>query len=73
MLALFFVYDNIKAAGLKALPIHTVHDELVLEVEEGQAKEAKQLLKGEMERAGREILKEVPVKVGVGISDYWEH
>jgi len=72
-LAMVYVYDQIKAQGLNAAPVHTVHDELVIEVEESQAEQMAKILKEEMERAGREVLKEVPVKVDVGVSKFWEH
>lgn len=72
-LAMIYVYEKMRARGLEAAPVHTVHDEFVIEVKEEQAGEIARILKDEMERAGREMLKEVPVKVDVAISDFWEH
>lgn len=72
-LAMVYIYERIKKEKLDAVPIHTVHDELVVEAKENQAREVAKLVKEGMERAGKEILKEVPVKVDVVVSDCWEH
>lgn len=72
-LAMVYIYERIKKEGLEAVPIHTVHDELVVEAKEDQAKKVAKLVKEEMERAGEELLKEVPVKVDAVVSDCWEH
>ena len=72
-LAMVYIYERIKKEGFDAAPIHTVHDELVVEVKEDQAEKVATLVKEEMERAGKELLKEVPVRVDVAVSDSWEH
>ncbi len=72
-LAMVYVYEKVKELHLTASPVHTVHDELVVEAKSDQAEEVARVVEEGMERAGREILKEVPIKVSVGISDYWEH
>lgn len=72
-LAMVYIYERIKTKGFDATPIHTIHDELVVEAKEDQAEKVATLVKEEMERAGRELLKEVPVKVDVAVSDSWEH
>ncbi len=72
-LAMVYIYEKIKEKGYDAAPIHTVHDEIVVEVKANQAKKVAKILKKEMERAGRELLEEVPVRVDVVISDCWEH
>lgn len=71
--ALAYVYQRIKKEGLEAYPIHTVHDEIVLEAREDQAEEVCQVLKEEMERAAKVLLKKVPVKADAVVSDFWEH
>jgi len=72
-LAMVSIYEKIKKGGFDAIPIHTIHDEIVVEVKEDQAKKVAKIVKEEMERAGKEFLKKVPVKVDVAVSDCWEH
>ena len=72
-LALIYVRDRIRREGLDATPIHTVHDEIVVEAREDQAKRTVKILGEEMKRAGERFLKEVPVKVDAVVSDVWEH
>lgn len=72
-LALVYVRDRIRREGLDATPIHTVHDEIVVEAKEEDAKKTVKVLAEEMKRAGETFLKEVPVKVDAVISDVWEH
>lgn len=71
--AMVYVYKRFREKGLDATPIHTVHDEIVVEAKEDQAEETAKILGKEMKRAGETFLKIVPVKVGVVISDIWEH
>ena len=72
-LAMVHIYERIKKEGLEAVPVHTVHDEIVVEAKEYQAKKVAKLVREEMERAGEWLLKEVPVKVDVATSNCWEH
>lgn len=72
-IALVYIRDRIKKEGLDATPVHTVHDEIVVEAKESEVEEAAKIVKEEMERAGRDLLKLVPVKVDVAISRVWEH
>lgn len=72
-LALVYVRDRIRKEGLGSVPIHTIHDEVVVEAKEKEAKRTAKIVKEEMERAGQEFLKKVSVKVDVVISDVWEH
>ena len=51
--------------------IGCVHDEIILEVEEGQSKKAATVLKQIMEEAGRFFLKTIPVVADVSITDSW--
>lgn len=71
--ALVYVHKRFRKKRLDATPIHTVHDEIVVEARKDQAKETAKILGKEMKRAGEIFLKIVPVKVDVTISDIWEH
>lgn len=72
-IALVNVSRRIKQEKLEAVPIHTVHDEIVVEAKENQAEKVAKIVGEEMERAGKTLLKRVPVKVDVSVSDIWEH
>ncbi|OGC56138.1 hypothetical protein A2797_02165 [candidate division WWE3 bacterium RIFCSPHIGHO2_01_FULL_48_15] len=72
-LALIHIGKRIKEEGLEATPIHTVHDEIVVEAKEEKAEDIAKIVGEEMERAGKELLKQVPVKVDISVSDVWEH
>ncbi len=71
--AIVFTDRRIKKEGFDAYIIHTVHDEIVVEAHEDQAEEVRLAMAEEMERAGRLLLKRVPIKVDVTASDKWEH
>ncbi len=71
--ALVYIYDKIKEKKLEAFPVHTIHDEVVIEVREDQAEEVRDLVEKEMLRAAKVLLKKVPVKVDAKVSDVWEH
>ncbi len=71
--ALVYIYDKIKEKGYDAFPVHTIHDEVVVEVRENQAEEVRDLIEKEMLRAAKVLLKKVPVKVDAKVSDVWEH
>jgi DNA polymerase-1 len=49
-----------------------VHDELVFEVPQDDAEEAADIIRDEMEAAGREYLTCVPVIVEVNAGEAWE-
>ena len=70
--ALAFIYRELLKRNLDAYLIHTVHDEIVAEAREDVASEAAKLIEEQMIRAGEKLLKKVPVKVEVHISDCWE-
>lgn len=72
-IALVYVRDRIRKDGLSSVPIHTIHDEIVVEAKEAEAEQTAKIVKEEMERAGRELLRKVVVKADVSISDVWEH
>ena len=70
--ALIFIKEEFEKRKLDAYLIHTVHDEIVAEAREDQAQEAAKVVEEQMIRAGEKLLKKVPVKVDVNISDCWE-
>jgi len=72
-IALVNLRERIKKEGLNSIPIHTVHDEIVVEADVAEAEQTAKILEEEMVRAGRELLKKVPVKVEVVVSGIWEH
>lgn len=71
-LALVFINKEIKRTGLEAHLIHTVHDEIVTEAAEDVVEEVANLVEKQMIRAGERLLKKVPVKVDMNISNCWE-
>lgn len=72
-MALVYIFNRLRKEGIDATVIHTVHDEIVAEAKENKAEEVAKMVKEEMERAGRELLRKVPVEVEVVVSDVWEH
>ncbi len=71
--AIVFVHQRLREERLDAFLVHTVHDEIVVETTEEDAERVRQVVKEEMERAGRLMIKEVPMKADAMISDIWEH
>ena len=51
--------------------INLVHDEIIVEVEESQAEQAKKILEESMLKAGKILLKQVPVEYEVSIANNW--
>ena len=51
--------------------VNIIHDEIVVEVDEGEAEEIARRVEGVMCAAGEEYLKAVPVKVETEIADEW--
>ncbi len=70
--ALVYIADKIKAENLDAYLIHTVHDEIVTEARADIADSVAVMVEEQMIAAGRKLLKSVPVRVDVHISDVWE-
>lgn len=70
--ALAFIYREFLNRGLDAYLIHTVHDEIVAEARADIVEEAAKLIEEQMIKAGEKLLKRVPVKVDINISDCWE-
>lgn len=71
--ALVGIYHALREGHYDAFPIHTVHDEIVVEVREDQAEAVRALVEKEMIRAGEKLLKKVPVRVDAKIASAWEH
>ena len=71
--ALVFLHKKLKETGFDAAIIHTVHDEIVVEVRDDQAEVWKEQQRAEMVRAGETLLKRVPVQAEVTVSSAWEH
>ena len=67
--ALALLYDALKP--LDAQIVNCVHDEIVVEVAESQAKECATILEHEMVAAAREFIRSVPVTVDTVIGDAW--
>lgn len=70
--ALAYIYRELKDKNLDASLIHTVHDEIVVEARDDIADNVAKLMEKQMIKAGEKLLKKVPVKVDVHISDCWE-
>ena len=51
--------------------IHLVHDEIVLEVEESQVDQVKEVVQKEMIRAGNDLIKSVPIEVEAVVDNVW--
>ncbi len=71
--AIVFTARRLKEENYDTYIVHTVHDEIVVEAREEQAEQVRKVMAEEMERAGRLLLKRVPIKVDVSASDRWEH
>ena len=69
-LALIYVDKAIK--GYDARIVHTIHDEILVEVEESQAEKAAKIVQQSMVEAGQFFLKQVPVEVDIQIASYWK-
>ncbi len=67
--ALRLLHDDIQ--GTSAMLVNIVHDEIIVETDASEAEETARKLEDSMLKAGREFLKDVPVKVDLSISDEW--
>ncbi len=57
--------------GYDAQLVHTVHDELVVEVAAEQVDKVKNIINQEMIRAGNYFLRNVPIEVDIKVGMYW--
>jgi DNA polymerase-1 len=67
--ALALLYDALKP--IDARIVNCIHDEIVIEVSEGQADECAAIVDREMMAAAREFIRSVPVTVDIVIADAW--
>lgn len=67
--ALRLLHDELKETN--ACIVNVIHDEIVVECDEGQAEEIKQKVENSMIAAGEEYVKSVPIKVDGEIKDEW--
>jgi DNA polymerase-1 len=56
---------------LDAKVVNLVHDEILVEVAAKDIEKAKEILSSSMEKAGKLILKDVPVAFEMVVSDSW--
>ena len=70
--ALIYIYKKIRDENIDAFLVHTVHDEIVVEAKEAIVEDFAKVVEEQMIRAGEKLLKKVPVKVDVNISNCWE-
>ena len=66
--AMLRVDESLQRAGLRARMVMQVHDELLVEAPQDEAKQVAELLRREMERA---VELDVPLRVEVGIGHNW--
>ncbi|MFY9558396.1 MAG: DNA polymerase [Blastocatellia bacterium] len=67
--ALALLYEALKPIDAKI--VNCIHDEIVVEVAEGQAEDCAVILEREMVAAAREFISSVPVTVDIAIGDAW--
>jgi DNA polymerase I-like protein with 3'-5' exonuclease and polymerase domains len=67
--ALRLLHDKLR--GTSACIINIVHDEIIVEADEGQSQEIAGMVEDAMCAAGAEYVKKVPVKVETEVSDEW--
>jgi DNA polymerase-1 len=70
-LAMVAIDRRLREEAWPAIMVCTVHDELVFEVEPGEAERLAQMVKGEMEGAGRQAGISVHLRVDVGHGPSW--
>jgi DNA polymerase-1 len=70
-LAMIHVDRRLREELPRTKMILQVHDELVFEIPEDEAEQAKQLVKSEMEEAGTHLGLSVPLKVDLGVGSNW--
>lgn len=72
--ALIYIHEAFKKENLDATIVHTVHDEIVTEAAADQAEHVAEVVKTQMERSAKQMLKLVPVgELGIAVGDVWEH
>ena len=69
-IALSNIYEKLGNDEVKF--INTVHDEIVFEAPENKTEKLSEIVKSEMEKAGKYYLKDVPCISEVSVSDTWQ-
>ncbi len=72
-MALIKIHHRLKEEKLDAFLINVVHDEIIVEASEEDAKKAALVVKNAMIEAGQELASNVPILAEEGIGDYWKH
>jgi DNA polymerase-1 len=57
--------------GMDARMVNCVHDEILIEAEEGEAWDVAEVVREEMVKAGERYVKKVPIVVDVSVGDSW--
>jgi DNA polymerase-1 len=70
-LAMAGIRHRLAESGLDAWMVNCVHDEILLEAEEGEAWDAADIVREEMVKAGERYVKKVPITVDVSVGDSW--
>lgn len=71
-LAMVFVYRRMRKENIDGIILMAIHDELVVEVRDDQAKAAAVLVEEEMVRAHTHFFKKIPMVVDAHVGDTWE-
>ncbi|PMP60411.1 MAG: bifunctional 3'-5' exonuclease/DNA polymerase [Sulfurihydrogenibium sp.] len=71
LLKMAVVLFNRSLDDLDAKVVNLIHDEILVEVAEKDLEKTKEVLSQAMERAGRYLLKEVPVAFEINVSQTW--
>ncbi len=56
----------------KARMVNCVHDEILVEADEDDARDLAEIVREEMVKAGERYISQVPVAVDVSVGDYWQ-
>ena len=70
--ALILIHNEIKKSKLDVHLVHTVHDEIVVEARKDIVNKVSKIVEDKMIEAGQKLLRRVPVKIDIHISDCWE-
>lgn len=71
--ALVYLWERLKTEGVKGYITHTVHDEIVMEIEAKDAERWAQIQSDEMVRAAYLFIKGITVVSEPFVGDVWEH
>ena len=71
--SLVFLHERLKKEKVDGGITHTIHDEIVCEVREDQAKDWAKIQQEEMERGANVFMRKCPPKAEAVVSNVWEH